>query len=92
MPVFQHGVERLGRWLAKSGTKNPYREGPIGIIEVGAYADMILVDGNPLDDVSMLADYDAMLENWCIGGRSRTADEIDGDGHDRHEFYERRNG
>jgi len=28
------------------------------VIEVGAYADMILVEGNPLEDVAVLADYD----------------------------------
>ena len=28
------------------------------MIEVGAYADMILVEGNPLEDVAVLADYD----------------------------------
>jgi len=48
--------------LAKSGTKNPYREGPIGVIEVGAYADMIVVEGNPLEDVSLLVHYDNTIK------------------------------
>ena len=51
-----------GRWLAKSGSKNPYRGGPISVIEVGAYADMILVEGNPLEDVAVLADYDKNIK------------------------------
>jgi len=56
--ILRQNTSNAGRWLAKSGTKNPYREGPLGVIEVGAYADMILVDGNPLEDVAVLADYD----------------------------------
>ena len=56
--ILRQNTSNAGRWLAKSGTKNPYREGPLGVIEVGAYADMILVEGNPLKDVAVLADYD----------------------------------
>jgi len=55
--ILRQNTSNAGRWLAKSGTKNPYREGPIGVIEVGAYADMILVEGNPLEDVGIVADY-----------------------------------
>jgi imidazolonepropionase-like amidohydrolase len=40
--------------LALSGPRNPY--GKIGVIEPGAMADMILVDGDPLEDISLLAD------------------------------------
>ena len=38
-----------------SGPRNRYREGPLGVIEVGAYADLVLIEGNPLEDVSILA-------------------------------------
>lgn len=40
--------------LALSGARNPYQEGPLGVVEAGAYADLILVDGNPLEDVTLL--------------------------------------
>jgi len=39
-----------------SGERHPYKEGPLGVIKEGAYADILLVDGNPLDDVSILGD------------------------------------
>jgi imidazolonepropionase-like amidohydrolase len=45
-----------GEILALSGPRNRYREGPLGVIEEGAYADILLVDGNPLDDIKILAD------------------------------------
>jgi imidazolonepropionase-like amidohydrolase len=43
--------------LALSGNRSPYREGKLGVIEEGAYADMILVDGNPLKDINLMVDY-----------------------------------
>lgn len=33
---------------------NPYPDGKLGVIEEGAYADIIVVDGNPLEDLSVL--------------------------------------
>lgn len=44
------------RLLEMSGLRHPYREGPLGVIRTGAYADLLLVDGNPLDDLSVLGD------------------------------------
>lgn len=32
------------------------------MIVEGAYADMILVEGNPLEDVAVLADYDRNIK------------------------------
>jgi imidazolonepropionase-like amidohydrolase len=41
-----------GRLLAEmSGGMNPYAAASLGVIEEGAYADIILVDGNPLEDL-----------------------------------------
>lgn len=42
--------------LALSGKLNPYPEGPLGVIKEGAYADMILVNGNPLKDLDLVSD------------------------------------
>lgn len=47
-----------GELLALSGNRSPYKEGKIGVIEEGAYADMLIVDGNPLKDLNVLVDYD----------------------------------
>ncbi len=33
---------------------NPYPEGKLGVIEEGAYADILIVDGNPLEDISVI--------------------------------------
>jgi imidazolonepropionase-like amidohydrolase len=62
LEILRQNTSNAGRWLAKSGTKNPYREGPLGVIEVGAYADMIVVEGDPLADVAVLADYENSIK------------------------------
>jgi len=63
-------LAKLGRWytpaealimatgtnaqlLAMSGKRSPY-QGKLGVVEEGAFADLLLVDGNPLADLSLI--------------------------------------
>ena len=39
-----------------SGNRHPYQEGPLGVIQEGAYADLLIVNGNPLEDITLMAD------------------------------------
>ena len=41
--------------LAMSGPRNPYPK-KLGVIKEGAYADMILVDGNPIQNLDLVTD------------------------------------
>ncbi|HEY8587309.1 MAG TPA: amidohydrolase family protein [Rhodanobacter sp.] len=41
--------------LALSGPRNPY-PGKLGVVEQGALADLLLVDGNPIADIRLVAD------------------------------------
>lgn len=41
--------------LAMSGKRNPY-PGKLGVVEEGAIADLLLVDGNPIEDIKLIAD------------------------------------
>ena len=41
--------------LQLSGKRNPY-PGKLGVVEQGALADLLLVDGNPLDNINLIAD------------------------------------
>ena len=43
-----------GRLMALTGVMNPYPKAQLGVIEKGAYADIILVDGSPLEDLSVI--------------------------------------
>ena len=45
------------RLLALSGKRNPY-PGKLGVVEEGALADLLLVDGNPLENIDLVADPD----------------------------------
>ena len=40
--------------LRMCGERNPYQLGPIGEISAGSYADLIVLDGNPLDDLRLI--------------------------------------
>jgi len=43
--------------LTLSGKRNPY-PGKLGVVEEGALADLLLVDGNPLENINLVADPD----------------------------------
>jgi len=43
-----------GALHALSGPNSPYQDGPTGVIQEGAYADILLVDGNPLKDIEIM--------------------------------------
>jgi imidazolonepropionase-like amidohydrolase len=47
-----------GELMALSGFINPY-PGRLGVVEEGALADLILVNGNPLETLELVADPDA---------------------------------
>jgi len=40
--------------LAMSGPRNPY-PGKLGVIEEGALADLLVIEGNPVDDITLVA-------------------------------------
>ncbi|MGF6600286.1 imidazolonepropionase-like amidohydrolase [Paraburkholderia sp. GAS448] len=44
-----------GQLLALSGPRNPY-PGKLGVVEEGAFADLLLVDGNPVENIELVAD------------------------------------
>jgi imidazolonepropionase-like amidohydrolase len=41
--------------LALSGKRNPY-PGRLGVVEEGALADLLLVDGDPIANINLVAD------------------------------------
>jgi len=43
-----------GELLAMSGPRNPY-QGKLGVIEEGALADLLVIDGNPIDHIELIA-------------------------------------
>ena len=53
--------------MALSGPRNPY--GRLGVVAEGAVADLLVVDGNPLEEISTLADPEKNILLIMQGGR-----------------------
>jgi imidazolonepropionase-like amidohydrolase len=54
--VLQMVTSTNAELLALSGLRSPY-EGRLGVVEEGALADLLLVEGNPLENLRLFEDY-----------------------------------
>jgi imidazolonepropionase-like amidohydrolase len=54
--ILKMATGNAGELVAMSGLRNPYPDGDLGVVAQGAYADMLLVDGNPLEDLTVVTD------------------------------------
>jgi imidazolonepropionase-like amidohydrolase len=59
--ILRMATGRNGELVGLSGERNPYKA-PVGIIDTGALADILVVDGNPLEDISLIASPEANLK------------------------------
>ena len=60
--VLKQMTSTAGELLALSGPRSPYKDGKLGVIEEGAYADILLVDGNPLEDITVIGGTDKWFD------------------------------
>ena len=51
--VLKQATSGNAELLARSGPRNPY-PGKLGVLEAGAYADLLIIDGEPLKDLKIL--------------------------------------
>ena len=61
LEVLKQATSINARLLELTGPRNPYPEGPLGVIREGAYADLLLVRGSPLQDVRLLEDHEVNI-------------------------------
>ena len=66
--VLRLATSNAAELLALSGARNPY-PAALGVVAAGAYADLLAIDGDPLRDVSLLADPEKHLRLVMKGGR-----------------------
>ena len=66
--ILRQATSKSGELLALSGPRNPYPEGKFGVIEAGAHADILLIDGNPLEDMSVMTEYEEKFDLIMKGG------------------------
>jgi imidazolonepropionase-like amidohydrolase len=38
------------------GSRDHYNQGDLGIVKEGAYADLLLIDGNPIENIDLVVD------------------------------------
>jgi imidazolonepropionase-like amidohydrolase len=67
LEILRQATSINGELLALSGPRNPY--GRLGVIEAGAMADLLIVDGNPLEDIRVLERPDETLRLIMKDGR-----------------------
>lgn len=65
--VLEQATGINGELLGLSGPRNAY--GKVGVIEAGALADLLIVEGNPLEDVRVLEDAQRHLKLIMKDGR-----------------------
>ena len=53
--VLQQATSTNAELLSLSGLRSPYK-GKLGVVEQGALADLILVDGDPIANIKLIAD------------------------------------
>ncbi len=53
LEILQQATSKAGELMRMTGLRNPYPK-KLGVIEEGAYADILLIKGNPLQDISIL--------------------------------------
>ena len=58
LEILKQATSHNAKLLELTGPRNPYQDGPLGVIQEGAYADLLVVEGNPLEDIRVLEDYE----------------------------------
>lgn len=69
LEILKQATSHNAKLLALTGPRNPYSDGPLGVIKPGAYADLLIVDGDPLTDVRVLEDYENNIRLIMKDGR-----------------------
>jgi imidazolonepropionase-like amidohydrolase len=67
LQILRQATSRAGELCMLSGPRNPY--GTVGVIKEGALADLLIVEGNPLEDISVLAEPKENLRLIMKGGK-----------------------
>jgi imidazolonepropionase-like amidohydrolase len=66
--ILRQATSQNGELWAMSGPRNPYPDVEIGVIKPGAFADLLIMEGNPLEDISVMTRPDENLKIIMKGG------------------------
>lgn len=62
LEILKQATSGNAELLGLSGKTNPYKDGQLGVIAAGAYADLLIYEGNPLEDISIVTKPDERLK------------------------------
>jgi imidazolonepropionase-like amidohydrolase len=60
--LLKQATSNSAELLSKCNSRNPYKDAPLGVIEEGAWADLLIYSGNPLKDIGVVVDYKKNLK------------------------------
>ena len=66
--ILRQVTSQNGELWAMAGPRNPYPDAKIGVIEPGAFADLLIMEGNPLEDISVMTRPEENLRIIMKGG------------------------
>ena len=69
LEILQQATSINADLLALSGPRNPYGGAALGALEQGAWADLLVVDGNPLENLRLLEDPERNLRVIVKSGK-----------------------
>ena len=62
LEILKQATSGNARLFSLSGRINPYTEGKLGVITEGAYADLLIYEGNPIEDMKVIANPEKNLK------------------------------
>lgn len=68
LTILRQATSLNGELLALSGPRNPYAGAALGVLEPGAWGDVLIVEGDPLVDIGVLEDPDKNIRVIVKGG------------------------
>ena len=69
LEILKQATSGNARLFSLSGKINPYTEGYLGVIKAGAYADLLIYEGNPLEDMAVVAHPEKTLKLIMKNGK-----------------------
>ncbi len=69
LEILKQATSENARLLSLSGETNPYTEGTLGVIKKGAYADLLIYDSNPLENIEVIVNYEKHLKLIMKNGK-----------------------
>ena len=69
LEVLKQATSTNAELLRISNSRDPYRAAPLGVVEEGAWGDVLIYDANPLEDIMVVTKPTEHLKLIIKGGK-----------------------